>query len=133
MAKLVCPRGLEKRTRELWKQTVKDHPHLSSADAPFLTVYVKLFAQYEAAVDKVTATGALVVSPSGSLKLAPAMAAIESLTNRLIRMARELGLTVPSRPRVGRGGKIVLPEATRAREPRKKDQEISGAKFRVTG
>lgn len=131
MASLVCPRGLEKRSRELWKQIVKDHPHLSTADAPFLTVYVKLFAQYEAAVDKVTSTGALVVSSGGNLKLAPAMAVIESLTNRLIRMARELGLTVASRPKIGKGGKIIIPEATRARAPRKHDAGASG--FRVTG
>ncbi len=99
MATLKPPRGLSRPAKSLWQQIVADNPHLTSADTPLLTIYVKLHAEWAAAVDQVAETGTLATSEKGRQYMSPSMQVVSALSHRVIRLARELGLTVPTRPK----------------------------------
>ena len=99
MATLKPPRGLSRPAKTLFQQVVADHPHLTSADTPLLTIYVKLYTELATAVDLVAETGSLATSEKGRQYMSPPMQVVSALSHRVVRLARELGLTVPTRPK----------------------------------
>lgn len=98
MATIKTPRGLSRPAKALWRQLVADHPHLTEADVPMLTIYVKLFTEWESAVDQVAETGAIATSKDGGKYMSPDMQVVSALSHRVIRLARELGVVHSTRP-----------------------------------
>jgi P27 family predicted phage terminase small subunit len=100
MATLTPPKELSRAEKMLWRQITGTHPHLSEADIPLLTVYVRLLHQWQVATRRLAEDGVLAVSErTGREYLSPAAQGVAVLSHRTVRLARELGLTVPTRPK----------------------------------
>ncbi len=100
------PTKLAKESRAVWRETLAKNPHLGEADKPLLELYCRLAVQLDQALAEVETNGRYAVSAKGSSYVSPAVNVAFGLTERLVRLARELKVTFSSRPVSDRESKV---------------------------